>query len=99
MAATSLRYEGVGNHSWVAVAGGMLALALGSGYALALHEMAGLYVALSLICGVAVLLDFRVGAVLLLLMLPTAASSLFPHSLMQITGLNPLNLLLLATLG
>jgi O-antigen ligase len=99
MAATSLRYEGVANHSWVAVAGAMLALALGSGYALALHEMAGLYVALSLICGVAVLLDFRAGAVLLLLMLPTAASSLFPQKLMQITGLSPLNLLVLATLG
>jgi O-antigen ligase len=99
MAATSLRYEGVANHSWVAVAVAMLALALGSGYALALHEMAGLYVALSLVCGVAVLLDFRAGAVLLLLMLPTAASSLFPHKLMQITGLNPLNLLLLVTLG
>jgi O-antigen ligase len=99
MAATSLRYEGVANHSSFAVAGAMLALALGSGYALALHEMAGLYVALSLVCGVAVLLDFRAGAVLLLLMLPTAASSLFPRSLMQIDGLNPLNLLLLATLG
>jgi O-antigen ligase len=99
MAATSLRYEGVANHSSFAVAGAMLALALGSGYALALHEMAGLYVALSVICGAAVLLDFRVGAVLLLLMLPTAASSLFPHQLMQITGLNPLNLLFLATLG
>jgi O-antigen ligase len=99
MAATSLRYEGVANHSWVAVAAAMLALALGSGYALALHEMAGLYVALSLVCGVAVLLDFRVGAVLLLLMLPTAASSLFPHKLLEITGLNPLNLLLVATLG
>jgi O-antigen ligase len=99
VAATSLRYEGAGNQSWVAVAGAMLALALGSGYALALHEMAGLYVALSLICGVAVLLDFRAGAVLLLLMLPMSASTLFPHSLMQITGLNPLNLLVLATLG
>jgi len=77
----------------------MLALALGCGYTLALGEMAGLYVALSLVCAVAVLFDFRAGAVLLLLMLPTSASSLFPHGLMQITGLNPLNLVLLATLG
>lgn len=99
MAATSLRYEGAANHSWIAVAMAMLALALGSGYTLALGEMAGLYVALSLVCGVAVLLDFRAGAVLLLLMLPTSASSLFPHALMGITGLNPLNLLVLATLG
>src|SRR6185503_2585480 len=99
MAATSLRYENAANHGWVAAAVGMLALALGCGYALALGEMAGLYVALSLACAVAVLLDFRVGAVLLVLMLPIQASTLFPHRLMQITGLNPLNLLFVATLG
>jgi hypothetical protein len=99
MAATSLRYESTANHSGIAAAVGVLALALGCGYALALGEMAGLYVALSLACGVAILLDFRTGAVLMLLMLPTAASTLFPHRLMQITGLNPLNLLFVVTLG
>jgi O-antigen ligase len=99
MAATSLRYEGARNNGWLAAAAGMLALAMGAGYAVALGEIAGLYVALSLVGGVAVLLDFRLGAVLLLLMLPVSASSLFPHSLMQITGLNPLNLLLFATLA
>jgi len=101
MAATSTlqRYEGIAAHGWIAAALGMLALALGCGYALALGEVAGLYVGLSLVCAVAVLIDFRVGAVALLLMLPTSASALFPHGLMQITGLNPLNLLILATLG
>jgi O-antigen ligase len=99
MATSSLRYEGTGSHSWVAVAVGMLALALGSGYALALGEMAGLYVALSLACAVAVLIDFRVGAVALLLMLPMAASALFPHNLLGIKGLDPLNLLVLAALA
>jgi len=100
MAATSLRYGGAtSTHSGIAAAVGILGLALGSGYALALGEMAGLYVALSLALGVAVLLDFRVGAVLLLLMLPMSSSTLFPHQLMQMTGLNPLNVLVLATLG
>jgi O-antigen ligase len=101
MAATStyLRHEGIAAHGWIAMALAMLALALGSGYALALGEIAGLYVGLSLICTVAVLFDFRVGAVLLLVMLPMSASTLFPHGLMQITGLNPLNLLLMATIG
>jgi len=78
---------------------GMLALALGCGYTLAMGELVGLYVALSLLCGVAVLFDFRTGAVLLLLMLPISASDLFPHGMLGITGLNPLNLLVLATMG
>jgi O-antigen ligase len=96
MAATTLRYE---NTSWLPAAGAMVALAVGSGYALAMGELAGLYVALALIGSVAVLLDFRIGALILLLMLPASASTLFPHSLMQITGLNPLNLLFVATFG
>src|SRR6185295_7250769 len=99
MAATSLHYESTANHSWIAAAVGMLALALGCGYALALGELAGLYVALSFACVVAIMLDFRAGVALMLLMLPSAASTLFPHRLMGITGLNPLNLLFLATLG
>jgi O-antigen ligase len=101
MAATApnLRHHGDANYSWVAMALAMLALALGCGYTLALGEMAGLYVGLSLVCAVAVLFDFRVGAVLLLLMLPISASALFPHGLMGINGLNPLNVLVLATLG
>lgn len=99
MPAASLRYDGAANHTGIAIAVGMLALALGSGYALALGELAGLYVAISLACGAAVLLDFRVGAVLLLVMLPTSASSLFPRELMQMRGLNPLNLVFLATLA
>jgi O-antigen ligase len=96
---TYLRHEGVAAHGWIAVALAMLALALGSGYALALGELAGLYVGVSLVCAFAVLFDFRVGAVLLVLMLPISASALFPHALLGMTGLNPLNLLLLATIG
>lgn len=93
------RHEGLAAHGWIVAALAMLALALGSGYALALGELAGLYVGLSLVCAVAVLLDFRSGAVLLLLMLPVSASTLFPHSMMGVFGLNPLNLLLAATVA
>lgn len=96
MAATTLRHE-YANSAWVPAALAMVALAVGSGYALAVGEIAGLYVALALIGSVAVLVDFRVGAVLLLLMLPMSPSDLFPRTLMQIPGLNPLNLLVAAT--
>src|ERR1041385_8097984 len=103
MAATTLRHE-YANSGWVPAALAMVALAVGSGYPLAVGgravgwgyapavaDLAGLYIALALLGSVAVLLDFRVGAVLLLLMLPMSQSSLFPRSLMQINGLNPLN--------
>lgn len=92
-------HESAGAHSWIAMALGMLALALGCGYTLAMGELVGLYVALSLMCGVAILFDFRAGALLLLVMLPVSASDLFPHGMLGITGLNPLNLLLMATMG
>jgi O-antigen ligase len=101
MASTTadLRHEGVGAHSWIMMAMAMLALALGCGYTLAMGELVGLYVALSLLCGFAVLFDFRIGALLVLVMLPISASDLFPHGMLGITGLNPLNLLVLATIG
>lgn len=98
MAATTLRHE-YANTGWVPAAIAMVALAVGSGYAIAMGELAGLYVALAVLGSVAVLLDFRVGAVLLLLMLPMSQSDLFPRSLMQVNGLNPLNLLLVATVA
>ena len=98
MAATTLRHE-YANSGWLAAALAMVALAVGSGYALAVGELAGLYVALALLGSVAVLVDFRAGAVLLLLMLPMSPSDLFPRTLMQIPGLNPLNLLVAATVG
>src|SRR6185436_10924597 len=98
MAATTLRHE-YANSGWLAAALAMVALAVASGYALAVGEVAGLYVALALIGSVAVLIDFRVGAVLLLLMLPMSPSDLFPRTLMQVPGLNPLNLLVAATVG
>jgi hypothetical protein len=98
MAATTLRHE-YANSGWLAAALAVVALAVGSGYALAVGEVAGMYVALALIGSVAVLIDFRVGAVLLLLMLPMSPSDLFPRSLMQVPGLNPLNLLVAATIA
>src|SRR5579864_3544608 len=50
-----------------------------------------------LACGF-VLFDFRIGVVALMLLMPLSGSStLFPHEMFGITGLNPLNLLLMAT--
>lgn len=86
-------------HSWLFVGVAMLALAVGCGYTIAQGELIGLYVAISLVAAVAVLFDFRVGAVLLALLLPVSPSELFPRTMMGISGLNPLNLLLAATVA
>jgi O-antigen ligase len=79
------------------IAGLALAGAL-MGIGLVLGEVDAFFITLSLIGCAAVLYDFRIGAVLLIVMVPIEASSLIPHSLLGITGLNPVNVLLGATL-
>src|SRR5687767_7696280 len=96
----ALRYESAaGNYAWILVGAGLLAFAVSAGVALAVGEVQAVWVGLSLVTCVAVLFDFRVGAVALILMLPVSATTVFPHELMGITGLNPINLLLAGTLA
>lgn len=54
---------------------------------------------LTVLACVFVLFDFRFGVVCLIVLLPLSASSLFPRSIGGITGLNPINLLILGTLA
>ena len=68
------------------------------GIGIAVGEMEALVAALSVIAAFAVLVDYRIGAVLMLVMLPVNGSNIFPHSVFGFTGLNPLNLVLAATL-
>ena len=68
------------------------------GVGLAVGELQALVASLTILACVAVFADFRIGAVLLLVMLPVEGSYLFPHSAFGVTGLNPLNLVLFATL-
>ena len=68
------------------------------GVGLAIGELQALVASLTIIGCLAVLADFRIGAVLLMVMLPIEGSYLFPHSVFGVTGLNPLNLVLAATL-
>ena len=86
-------------HLWLVAAFGLFACAIASGYSLAMHEIQALYLGLALTACVAILIDYRVGAILLILLMPVSATNLFPHGLMGITGLNPINLLLGGTLA
>jgi len=96
---TYIRREPTGNYLWILAVLGLVAFAAASGVALAYGELSAFYVALSLICGMAVMYDFRIGAVLLVIMLPMGATHLFPHSMMNVPGLNPNNILIVATLA
>ncbi|HYU68113.1 MAG TPA: O-antigen ligase family protein [Burkholderiales bacterium] len=69
------------------------------GSAVAVAELNALYLCVSLIACAFILLDFRVGVVLLIPLMPISSSTVFPHEMLGITGLNPVNLLLVGTLG
>lgn len=69
------------------------------GAAVAVADFNALLLCVSLIGCAFILYDFRIGVVLLIVMMPLSASPLMPHAMLGITGLNPLNLLLLGTLG
>lgn len=69
------------------------------GLAVAAGGLTSFYLCVSLIaCGL-ILVDFRVGVLLLIVLMPLSGSStIFPHEMFGIAGLNPLNLLLAGTL-
>lgn len=77
----------------------MLLLAAFWGAAVALADVNAALLCVSVLACAAVFLNFRVGVVLLILVIPISASALFPHEMLGITGLNPVNLLLVATLA
>jgi O-antigen ligase len=69
------------------------------GAAVALADLNAVFLCVSLIGCLFILFDFRIGVVLLIVLLPISRSAVFPHAMLGITGLNPLNLLLIGTLG
>ena len=69
------------------------------GVVVAVADMNALYLCVSMVACFAVLIDFRVGVVLLIMVMPIGRSGVFPHAMFGVTGLNPVNLLLAGTLG
>jgi hypothetical protein len=99
VASAPLRQTQASNAGLALGLAGLVALALACGVALAMGEIEALYVTLAALACIAILMDFRVGAVLLILMLPLSATEFFPHQLMGVTGLNPVNVLTVGTLA
>lgn len=69
------------------------------GYAVVVAEWKAVLVGVALVTSVLILVDFRIGVILLVLLMPISASTIFPHRIGGVTGLNPVNLLLAATLA
>ena len=78
---------------------GIVLLCAFCGAAVAVAETNALYLCLSLIGCAFILYDFRIGVVLLILLMPVSSSTVFPRAMLGVTGLNPLNLLLVGTLA
>ena len=78
---------------------GFALLGILCGVVVAVAELNALYLCISLIGCCFILRDFRIGVVLLIVLMPISRSTIFPHAMLGVTGLNPLNLLLIGTLG
>lgn len=78
---------------------GLVAFAIVCGVGIAIGEIDALIASVTVFAAVAVLIDYRIGAVLLIVLMPISASYVFPHEMFGYQGLNPLNVLLFATLG
>jgi O-antigen ligase len=77
-----------------------LALAgLVAGLAVALAQLNALALLAAALGCAFILVDYRAGVALLIVLMPLSRSALFPHAMFGVTGLNPVNLLLAATLG
>ena len=98
MATTTLRHAGRGPGPAVAVA---LLLLFGTmcGVGIAVGEFEAMVASIAVIIFAATLIDFRAGAMALMVMLPISGVWFFPHGMFGFTGLNPVNLVLAATLA
>jgi hypothetical protein len=95
---STVRYAERGPGAGAAVALLLIFGAL-SGVGIAVGELDAMIASVAVIAGVAALIDFRAGALCLMIMLPIASVSFFPRGMFGFTGLNPINLLMAATLA
>ena len=93
------RADGPGRHAWIVAGLALFLGAIGAGYGIAVGLFQAMWVALAAAAGAAVLMDFRLGALLLVVLLPVSTTLIFPRALLGLTGLNPLNVLLAGALA
>lgn len=93
------RRLGLGRAPVVLAALAFMAIAFVMGGLVVIAETQALVACISLLACLFVLMDFRFGVICLILLMPISPSTYFPHKMAGITGLNPMNLILLGTLA
>ena len=97
--ATSAVRGPAGNAALAFGIAGLVAFGVLAGIGIAVGEIDALIATVTLVVAAAALVDFRVGAVVLMVLLPLQGNVLFPNKMFGITGINPVNLMLAATLA
>jgi O-antigen ligase len=83
--------------STASIALALAVAAVASGAAIAFGDVTAAVLCLSALAVAFVFMDYRVGVFLLILLMPVESSTLFPRAMFGITGVNPLNFLIGAT--
>jgi O-antigen ligase len=83
--------------STASIALALAVAAVASGAAIAFGDVTAAVLCTAALAGVFVFMDYRVGVFLLILVMPIEPSILFPHAMFGLTGVNPLNFLIGAT--
>jgi O-antigen ligase len=81
----------------VAAIAGLILLGLFWGAFVAYQGLSAALLCVAAVVSVFTVRDFRVGVLVMILIMPVSASYIFPRSMFGVTGLNPLNLLLIGT--
>jgi O-antigen ligase len=82
-----------------AIAIALAVAAVASGAAIAVGDVSAAVLCIAVLAGVFVLMDYRVGVFLMIVLMPVEPSTLFPHEMFGVTGFNPINMLIGATVG
>jgi O-antigen ligase len=81
----------------LAAVAGLILLGLFWGTFVAYQGLSAALLCVAVVVSVFTVRDFRVGVLVMILIMPVSASYLFPRAMFGVTGLNPMNLLMVGT--
>src|SRR3982750_4407317 len=81
----------------LAAFGGLILLGLFWGTFVAYQGLSAALLCVAVVVSIFTVRDFRVGVLVMILIMPVSASYLFPRAMFGVTGMNPMNLLMVGT--